>query len=128
MFKAILLFLLLFGAALYFPQTKPVVLDVLAPVLNPGLAWHSRSEMKRILRDLRSINQRGREIPARGREFLAWMEKEFPGASGEDAWGTDYTLKTWADSVGLVSNGPDLEVNTEDDLLETVSIERLRRR
>ena len=56
------------------------------------------------------------------------MEAQYPGGRGIDAWGTPYSLKLWTDSIGIVSNGPDLEVNTTDDLLETTRIERQRRR
>jgi hypothetical protein len=93
-----------------------------------GLAWQSRNEMKEILRALRVRDQAGRELPQRGRPFATWLEAQYPGGRGQDAWGTPYTLKTWADSVGVVSNGPDLEVNTPDDILETTRIERRRRR
>jgi hypothetical protein len=126
--KIILILILLFGASLYFPRTRPVVLDTLAPVLNPGLEWQSRNEMREILRALRVRNQAGRELPARGRSFLVWMEAQYPGGRGMDAWGTPYSLKTWADSIGIASNGPDLEINTADDFVETTRIERQRRR
>ena len=128
MFKIFVILICLLAAAFYFPKTRPVVLDTLAPVINPGLAWQSRNEMKEILRALRVRNQAGRELPARGRSFSVWMEAQYPGGRGMDAWGTPYSLKTWSDSIGVLSNGPDLEVNTEDDLLETTRIERQRRR
>lgn len=128
MFKIILLLICLLGAAAYFPKTRPVVVDIFAPVINPALTWQSRGEMKEILRSLRTRNQSGRELPARGREFNDWLIRTYPGGQGEDAWGTPYSLKTWADSVGIMSNGPDLEVNTEDDFIETTPIQRQPRR
>ncbi len=128
MFKIILIVACLIGAAAYFPKTRPVVLDTLAPVINPALGWQSKNEMKEILRHLRTRNQAGRELPSRGREFSSFMGQYFPGGQGKDAWGTPYALKTWPDSVGIVSYGPDMEVNTPDDLLQTTPIERQRRR
>lgn len=128
MFKFILLLAVAFGAALYFPKTRPVVVDTLAPVINPALAWQSKNEMKEILRNLGTLYNSSRSFPSRGREFQQWMDRNFPGSSGKDAWGSPYQLKTWSDSLGLVSYGPDMVVNTEDDLLQTREVERRSRR
>jgi len=124
-----LLFLLLgLGAALYFPQTRPVVLDTLAPVLNPILTWQTKGEMAQITRELQMINREGQALPEPGEDFQAWMGRNFQGGDREDSWGNPYTLVTWPDSVGVVSKGPDLEIHTPDDILETALIPRQRRR
>lgn len=124
-----LLFLLLgLGAALYFPQTRPVVLDTLAPVLNPILTWQTKGEMGQITRELQMINREGQALPEPGEEFQAWMGRNFQGGDSEDGWGNAYSLVTWPDSVGIVSRGPDLELNTSDDIVETAMIPRQRRR
>ena len=125
--KLFLLLLLSLGAALYFPTSRAVVLDVAAPVLNPALAWQCRGEMNRITRELQMINREGQAIPSRGQDFAEWMVRNFQGGSGRDAWGNEYTLLTWPDSIGILSNGPDLEVNTEDDIIQTARIQRQRR-
>lgn len=126
--KLFLFLILALGAALYFPQTRPVVVETLAPVMNPVLAWQTRSEMDQIARELQMINREGQALPERGEEFLAWMGRNFQGGSSVDAWGNVYSLVVWDDSVGIVSRGPDLEVNTGDDLMETAIIPRQRRR
>jgi len=36
-------------------------------------------------------------------------------------------MKVWRDSVGIVSNGPDLEIGTADDIVLTAVIQRQRR-
>ncbi len=124
-----LLFLLLgLGAALYFPQTRPVVLDTLAPVLNPILTWQTKGEMAQITRELQMINREGQALPEPGEDFQAWMGRNFQGGDREDSWGNPYALVTWPDSVGVVSMGPDLEIHTADDIVETALIPRQRRR
>ena len=126
--KIFVVLLLALGAALYLPGTRPVVLDTLAPVLNPVLTWQTRSEMDQIARELQMINREGQALPERGEEFQAWMGRNFQGGSSEDSWGNPYTLVIWPDSVGILSKGPDLEVNTADDIMETALIPRQRRK
>jgi len=125
--KVVLLLLILLGASLYFPQTRPVVVDMLAPVMNPFLTWQTQAEMDRIGRELQSLNRRGADLPAPGVSFHSWMGSTFYGPDRTDAWGIDYTLKVWLDSIGLVSNGPDLEIGTADDIVLTALIQRRRR-
>ncbi len=128
MAKAIFLFILCFGAAMYFPQTRPTVVELLAPVLNPALTWQTQGEMDQIARELQSLNRQGQPLPKAGKEFNEWMLRNFQGGSGLDAWDNPYTLRIWPDSVGIISNGPDMEIRTEDDLLVTALIQRQRRR
>jgi len=125
--KVFLLLLILLGASLYFPQTRPVVLDIFAPVANPLLAWQTKAEMDRIGTTLQALNRRGAELPSPGVNFHAWMGSTFYGPDRTDGWGVDYTLRAWQDSVAIISNGPDLEVGTADDILLTVLIQRRRR-
>ena len=126
--KLILFLVLGLGAALYFPVTRPAVLDKLAPVINPILTWQTRGEMGQITRELQMINREGQDLPEPGRDFEAWMDRNFQGGDRQDAWGNPYTLVLWPDSFGISSKGPDLEVNTGDDILETALIPRQRRR
>ena len=125
--KVILLLLVLLGASLYFPQTRPVVVDTFAPLLNPFLTWQTEAEMDRVGRELQSLNRRGADLPKPGASFHSWMGSTFYGPDRTDSWGIDYTLKVWQDSIGLVSNGPDLEIGTEDDIVLISLIQRRRR-
>lgn len=127
MAKLVLLLLILLGASLYFPQTRPVVIDTLSPVMNPFLTWQTKGEMDRIGRELQSLDRRGSDLPASGMSFHSWMARTFHGPVRTDAWGIDYTLKVWADSMSIVSNGPDLEIGTADDIVLTAIIQRRRR-
>lgn len=126
--KVILILLILLGAALYHPKTRPVVVEVFAPVINPVLTWQTKGEMDRIGRELQTLNREGGTLPAPGVAFQNWMDRNFMGPATSDAWGTLYTLRVWADSVGIVSNGPDLEIGTADDVVQAVVIQRRRRR
>lgn len=103
-------------------------MDVLAPVINPALIWQTRGEMGQITRELQMINREGRRLPAAGQEFSDWMVRNFQAGSSRDAWGNEYSLVTWPDSVGVLSRGPDLEIGTPDDVMETARIQRQRRR
>lgn len=103
-------------------------MDTLAPVLNPVFAWQTRSEMDQIARELQMINREGQALPEPGEEFNAWMGRNFQGGSSVDAWGNPYRLLIWDDSVGISSRGPDLEIDTADDLREAALIPRQRRR
>lgn len=126
--KIILILLVLLGAALYFPQTRPVVVEFLGPVINPVLTWQTKGEMNRLGRELQTQNREGGNLPAPGVEFQNWMNRNFLGGAMEDAWGVEYSLRVWRDSVNIVSNGPDMEVGTADDITHPVAIQRQRSR
>ena len=126
--KLIILIVLILGAAFYFPQTRPMMLDVLGPALNPVLSWQTKGEIDQINRELQTLYRTGQSLPARGEPFRDWMFRNFQGGSSLDAWGNSYSLNLWADSVGVSSRGPDLEINTPDDIVKTIPIGRQRRR
>lgn len=118
----------LFGAALYFPKTREAILDFLAPAMNPVLTWQTRGEMSQIARELQTINRQGGNLPAEGEHFAQWLTRNFQGGSSLDAWGNAYTLRIWRDSVGVISRGPDLTLNTADDVVRTERIQSQRNR
>jgi len=128
LFKIILFILVLFGAALYAPQTRPVVLETLAPIINPILRWQTSGEMGRIVRELQARIEQGSSLPAPGEAFQGWMDRHFVGGASIDAWGGDYTLQVRRESVVLVSNGPDGEDGTPDDLSQLVMTQPRDRR
>lgn len=122
MWKIFFILLILLGAALYFPQTRPVVVETLAPVMNPVLSWQTKGEMKSIGRELETLRNQGSDLPTPGPSFQNWITREFMGGSRKDAWGVNYTLQMWRDSVGIVSNGPDQAPGTSDDLRHLVAV------
>lgn len=126
--KLFVVLVLLLGAGLYFPDTRPVILEWASPVINPALTWQTRSEMEQVTRKLQLINREGQQLPEPGQEFSDFLVRTFQGGSSQDAWGNEYYLVVWPDSIGVVSRGPDLEINTADDVVETARIQRQRRR
>jgi hypothetical protein len=122
--KLTLMLVLLFGAAMYFPQTRPMLLDLLNPLLRPVLIWQTKSEMDKIVRELSNMDREGRQLPQPGQAFQHWMERSFQGGSFQDAWATPYTLRVWLDSLAVVSSGPDMEPGTADDIIRTTEIQR----
>jgi hypothetical protein len=122
--KLILILVLLFGAGMYFPQTRPVLLDLLNPLLRPVFIWQTNSALDKIVRELSNMDREGRRLPLPGQEFQRWMERSFQGGSFQDSWGSSYTLEVWLDSLAVVSSGPDMELGTPDDIIRTTEIQR----
>ena len=128
MARVVLVLMILLGAAAYFPKTRPVVQELIGPILNPVLTWQTNGEMARIKREFESLILQGSDLPTPGSSFQAWMVRNFMGGAKTDAWGVNYTLTFWRDSIGIVSNGPDREVGTPDDLIQSLRIQTESRR
>jgi hypothetical protein len=126
--KAILLIILVLGAGFYFPTTRPTLLDVLGPLINPALAMQCSVEMDKITRELQISTRNAQPVPAQGQAFSNWMIGHFRPEGTRDSWGNEYSLINWTDSVGVVSRGPDLEIGTADDILRTIRLQRWNRR
>jgi Type II secretion system (T2SS), protein G len=107
--------LLGFSAALYFPDSRQVIIDRAMPALTPVLTRAANSEMSEITDELLRYDQIGRELPSR-RRWLKWLDDNFPDKTSVDPWGNVYQFYSWADSLALISYGPDKERGTEDDL------------
>ncbi|MFV2006236.1 MAG: type II secretion system protein GspG [Longimicrobiales bacterium] len=103
------------SAALYFPDSRQAIIDKAMPVLTPVLTRVANSEMREISYELLRYDQIGRELPSR-RRWLRWLEDNFPDESTVDPWGNVYQFYSWADSLALISYGPDKERGTEDDI------------
>lgn len=110
--------LIALGAALYFPESRAVVLDASEPVLNPVLRWSTRGEMRTIAGDLETQSQTGRNFPTDQEAFVEWMDRNYQGVTSTlDSWGSTYTLRLSADSFEVVSPGPDGEPGTGDEVI-----------
>ncbi|GMR13788.1 MAG: hypothetical protein BMS9Abin29_2006 [Gemmatimonadota bacterium] len=115
MSRVILMVILGLAAAMYFPDSRQAIIDRAMPVLTPILTRAANSEMRRISDELLRYDRIGRELPSR-REWLRWLDAQFPGESSLDPWGSVYQFRFWADSLALTSNGPDKDLGTEDDV------------
>ena len=115
--KFVFILLCALGAALYFPESRAVVLEASEPVLNPVFRWSTRGEMRKIARDLESLGQAGRDFPAEQEAFVEWMDRNYQGVTSTiDAWGATYHLQLRSDSFTVVSPGPDGELGTGDEV------------
>lgn len=120
MLKFIMFVAVLIGAALYFPQTRPVVLDAASPIIDPVLRWQTRGEMNQIARDLEQRERSTRRLPEPRQQWPAWLEHEYQGGDATtDSWGNPYQYQLGRDSFTLTSRGPDLQLGTDDDLVVT---------
>jgi len=125
--KGFLWVLLAVGVALYVPESRAVVLDALAPAIDPVLGWSTKGEMRAIARGLERDMRTGRATPARPRDFNRWLERNYDAEEARtDPWGNRYELRLWRDSLGIVSPGPDGEIHSDDDLVVTLPAERRR--
>ena len=122
MSRILLLILLGFVAAFYFPDSRAWMLDKGAPVIDPFLGMSTESEMERIMNDLMAYRREnfGR-LPGR-RQFPTWLEDQYAGGANYDAWGTPYEYLVNRRNIELRSFGPDRLRQTADDLVVTRAI------
>lgn len=126
--RLILLIILGITAAYYFPDSRHMLLDAAEPILVPVVKWSTKEEMSQVARDVVAYEQTTGQVPGR-REWLRWLDWRYSlDESKQDAWGNTYELKVWADSVGVLSYGPDRERNTDDDFIVTTPRQRPGRR
>ena len=126
--RLILLIVLGLSATYYFPDSRQMLLDAAEPLMVPVVRWTTKEEMNQIGRDVVAYEQTTGQVPDR-RAWLEWLDWRYSlDESKEDAWGTTYELRVWADSVGVLSYGPDRTRNTDDDFVVVTPRERLGRR
>jgi hypothetical protein len=113
--KLILLVILGLIAALYFPDSRAVLIEKGEPVLRPLLAWNAEREMEEIASGLQTMENVERRLPER-REWVKWLEEHYTGDAAVDPWGSVYGYELKEDSFAIVSSGPDRAVKTDDDL------------
>ena len=125
MFKFIFFLLIVIFVVASVPKVRnrvvPPILDRLGPVgvklATPMKKWESQAECDRLLRELRQQVEQGRPMvtPA---DFYAWSRRiPVHPSKGVDPWGERYWLKPGHNVMSCGSNGPDLQRNTEDDVI-----------
>ncbi|MDA0311205.1 MAG: hypothetical protein O2992_03705 [Gemmatimonadetes bacterium] len=128
MSRVILLVLLGVVAAYYFPDSRQMLIEVAQPILVPVEKWSTQEEMSQVGRNVIEHERLTGQLPDR-RSWLAWLDYRYPTEDlKRDPWDTVYQLKVWADSIGIVSYGPDLTGFTEDDFQVVVPRQRARGR
>ena len=111
----ILLVLLGLVAAMYFPDSRAVLMEKGEPVLRPMLRWNAQSEMEKIALGIQSMENVENRVPAKG-EWVKWVEANYIGDAARDPWGQLYGYEIQPDSFAILSNGPDRIIKTEDDV------------
>ena len=126
MFRVILFLFVALGASLSFPTSRARILEAGEPVLNPMFTWSTKSEMRKISRELETFERTWSSLPD-PEGFLEWLSRKYHAGNGQkDAWGNQYELRVWPDSFAVVSAGIDGQMWTPDDL--KASKERVRNR
>ena len=125
--RKLVLLLLLGGLAIYYiPESRAWLVNVTEPLWMPVVEWNTREEMKQVGRDVVNHEITMGELPRR-RDWVDWLDWRYSRDELKlDAWGTTYQLQIWADSVAIISWGPDRTRSTQDDF--QVATPRQRRR
>lgn len=123
MSRLLLLIVLGIVAAFYFPDSRAMLLEKGAPVIDPFLSMATNSEMDRIANDLMAYRREnfGR-LPGR-RQFATWLDDQYAGGANRDSWGNAYEYALGRDAFEIRSYGPDRIRQTEDDIVVTRSLE-----
>lgn len=113
--RLILLIIFGFVAALYFPDSRKVMVDQAMPVIEPVLVWSAGREIEKLAESVRVEAREGYRLPSK-RDWNAWLTENFTGDATTDPWGELYSYQVWADSFMVRSSGPDGEAETADDV------------
>ena len=114
--RLVLFAILALIAGLAIPKTRPHIVERATPLLYPVHKWQTESEMEQIGREIASYERTYYKLPVGRHNFDRWLSNEFQEESAKDTWGTRYEMRVWPDSFAILSAGPDLEIETDDDL------------
>jgi hypothetical protein len=116
--RLFLLLLVVLGVALYLPDSRARLMELGRPAIEPGFRWMTQQELNRIATDFEVyIGGRGVEPIGRG-EFDEWLDDRYPRPRSRiDSWGTRYSVEVTRTGFTVRSAGPDLTLETTDDLV-----------
>ena len=124
MARLVLMVVLGLVTAFYFPDSRAVMMDIAEPVIVPVARWSTSAEMRQVGENVLEHERLTGKLPDR-RTWLGWLDYRYSSDDlRQDPWGSMYQLRVWADSVGIVSWGPDAMSSTEDDFQVVVPRER----
>jgi hypothetical protein len=109
------LIILGFVTAMYFPDSREMMIDNAMPVLQPMLVWNAERELGEFSRAVKREHRTTYQPPPT-RQWNAWLATNFTGDVATDLWGTTYSYQAWADSFAIRSDGPDGQRASQDDL------------
>lgn len=129
--KILLFVLVALGASFSIPSLRRVVEPVtdaaldpakrmlsgqLARIRDPVYRWSVQNEARGIARELIQREETGQPLP-RPQDFQSYLQRRtLAGAPVLDRWGSPYYLLVTADSVVVVSPGPDERPGSDDDI------------
>lgn len=114
--KLILLIILWIVVTYYFPDSRSMVKRWTRPLWLPLVEWNAKQEMQQVARDVVDEEAKTGKLPD-PRQWVHWLEYRYTGDGlRKDPWGSFYRLQVWADSVGIISYGPDGIRGTADDI------------
>jgi hypothetical protein len=118
--KLILLIILWAAVAYYFPDTRRLAKEWTRPLWVPVVEWNARKEMEQVGHDVVQVEAKTGKLPDQ-RRWIEWLDYRYPmGGMAVDPWGSMYQLEVWADSIAILSDGPDRVRGTEDDFHVTL--------
>ncbi len=123
-----LVLMVIFGVVVmyYFPDSRTILLDAAEPILVPAVKWSTKEEMAQVGRNVVEHERLTGQLPDR-RNWLPWLDYRYSTDDLKvDPWGSTYQLRVWADSVAIISYGPDRTRQTEDDFQVVTPRERRR--
>ncbi len=124
MARLVLMVVLGLVAAFYFTDSRAVMMDIAEPVIVPVARWSTSAEMRQVGENVLEHERLTGKLPDR-RTWLGWLDYRYSSDDlRQDPWGSMYQLRVWADSVAIVSWGPDAMSSTEDDFQVVVPRER----
>jgi hypothetical protein len=124
--KLVLLIVLWFVVTYYFPDSRHLIKEWSRPLWVPVVKWNTEQEMEQVGRDVVNEEVKTGKLPDQ-RRWLQWLDYRYAmDELKQDAWGSTYQLKVWADSIAIISYGPDRVRHTADDF--QVAVPRVRRR
>ena len=124
MARLVLMVVLGLVAAFYFPNSRAVMMDIAEPVIVPVARWSTSAEMRQVGENVLEHERLTGKLPDR-RTWLGWLDYRYSSDDlRQDPWGSMYQLRVWADSVAIVSWGPDAMSSTEDDFQVVVPRDR----
>ena len=101
--RLILLIILGFAAALYFPDSRQMMSDLAMPVIHPMLVGSAEREIDALSRAVRREARETYQLP-QTRSWDAWLVANFTDDGVTDPWGKTYFLPGLArflrDSIG----------------------------
>ena len=113
--RLILLIILGFVAALYFPDSRQAMWNLTMPVVEPVLIWNAEREIEELSRVVRREARETYQLPE-SRSWASWLTVNFSGNATTDPWGKTYSYRAWPDSFWIHSDGPDRLTGNEDDI------------